>query len=474
MDKKGKVALGVGLGAATALGIWALTREGKAQPPPPPPPPPGLATVRITVVSTRGQAIAGASVSLDSSQGSTSSVGIIDFTSVEPSSYSLSVSAAGYQPKSQAVTVLEGTNSFRVELVRLAPAIVTIHLGLTNYPSDSFAYDASLLDGTFGENIRISQQVILSGPAQTTLLVKIYDEAGATIYLEQVEVTLEDGQYYLFDCGTKQLVKREIPWKVLAINIPAQAPYAGEFMPSGRLKLAAVNNYAYAFGCSIGYSGQPIRFLSWSFFPVGMSELSKVPGASRPLDAPDDIYDIEGCNLGKEDATWRSGPCTLYYRDRVVGSKTYNDVLPVPPGRYTVHAGISWAPLVYDPSEGDVHTIEPRSSADLGDVAVIDIVIEDNFVLQNLQVPAYAYEGELVTTSVDVVNIGVAPGEAELTYRDSISDERAQTISLSPGERRTITYQFTVPSPYRYTTVRVTFEIERFAQKLQGKIKVLD
>jgi len=354
------------LGALAIVGGLYLLLKGKGgTQPPPPPPPPGLATVRVTVVNSSGAPIAGASVSLDSLQGSTSSAGVIDFTSVELGSYLLNVTAAGYQPKSQAVTVLEGTNSFRVELIRLAPAVVTITLALTNYPAGSFEYDASLLNGTGWDNVRISQQVTLSGPAQTTLLVKIYDEAGATIYFEQVEVTLEDGAFYLFDCVAKQLLKQELPWSVLAINIPAQVSYAGEFMPRASLRLAS-GRLLYRFRCWIEYGGRNIPFMGWSFLPSEFYAVTKVRGSYRPLDASDNLYTIEGCNGGADLPQWVSVPCTLYYRDR------YRRVWPVPIGRYPVYAEMFWAPVIV--SEGDIATTEPRLTEDLGQVATLEVV----------------------------------------------------------------------------------------------------
>ena len=466
------VPLVLGLGAAAALGMAALGAGPK--PPPPPPPEPGLATVRVTVVDSEGAAISGASVSLDNVTGTTSSSGIIDFTDVAPGTYTLSWSAEGYQPATKTITVAEGTNLFTVQLTAIAPAVVYITLALTNYPAGSFDYDAELAGaGGGGESgVRISGQASLSGPATTTLLVRIRDEAGILIYFEPaVPVTgLEDGAFYLYNCGAKRLIKQELAWSILSENIPAQVAYAGSFMPTATLRLKK-DNLLYRIRHWIVVGGTPVGFFSWSFLPANLMSLTQAPWMYLPLNAPNDIYTIQGDNIGAGEHQQIVGPCTLYYED------WRGNVLPVPPGQYAVHREVFWAPAIYDPGIGDVHTIEPRFTETWDQVAILQVVMEDNFVLENIGGPAEAVRGTQVTVSCDVRNSGVAAGSADVVYGSQLVYGgpfvwKTEAVTLGPGEVKTITYTFTVPiSEYHGSgAADVWFEIPRFGQRLRWRI----
>ncbi|MBA7520290.1 hypothetical protein ES705_12383 [subsurface metagenome] len=89
------IPVGLSLGLAAALGIYALAR---AAPPVPPTPPPGLANLYGRVTDTiTGNAISGVLVSLNGMQGFTDAQGNYAFTDLEPGGYSLEFSKEGYE-----------------------------------------------------------------------------------------------------------------------------------------------------------------------------------------------------------------------------------------------------------------------------------------------------------------------------------------------------------------------------------------
>ena len=332
---------------------------------PPPPPPPGLATVRVTVLaSNTGKTITGANVSLDGQQVGTNQSGVVDFINVTLGIRGLSCSAAGYQPHSQPIDVREGTNLFQVEMKALAPTTISISLLPINYPVESSYYDAALFGGPVMTDVRIGDQAYLTGPNTTTLTITIYNEGGLVIFSSQTEVTLEDKQLYFFDCLTSQLILQPISWQLFSLQIPAQIPYNGEFLPSASLRIPK-DGKLYRFKCQFEASGQGwdlgiIQFLGRSFVPPEYMQWVK---ASRylPLDAPDDIYNIQGC-YGEVGGVWQQVPCRLIGRYQT----------PVPVGTYPVSGEVFRAPIAI--VEGDITTAEPREFFNLGVVAQIEVI----------------------------------------------------------------------------------------------------
>lgn len=368
MDKNQKI--GLAIGASAVLGGIILAATGKRGSTAPPPPPPGLATVRVTVVDSSKAPIAGATVVFGGSQATTNSSGIVDYTQVEPGEYQLTSSAAGYQPSSQTVHVVEGTSSFTVELTPIAPVTVTAYVTISNYPAGSSYYDIQLVNGTGQSGVRISEQATISGPSQDDLLVEIYDQDGNILFFEPaIPVEVEDGAFYTFDCLTKRLMKEVIPWSILSTQIPAQVPSGEGFMPEAKLKLLNVG-YAYTFDCYITYAGQKVRFLAWSFLPPDI--LNQIPAWAYlylPLNSPDDTYSIQGDNVGVGSHEQIVGPSTLYYR-----TSHHRGYAPVPPGTYPIYAEILWAPVFYSEADSDIFTTEPRRTQTVGPIAQIQVV----------------------------------------------------------------------------------------------------
>lgn len=444
-------------GAAVVAGVILLTRKGTTAPPAPPP---GMATVRVAVRNTSGGSVAGATIVLDGATGTTGSSGILDLASITPGPYTLSGAAQGYQPAMQSVTVAEGTNLFTITLSLVAPDVVHATIAITNYPANSFDYDIGYgPDGSIQmleTGIRVSQQAAIYGPASGMLLVRVHDESGAVVHENTITVTIKEGGYYLYDCGTGALTGQERPWTVLSETIPAQIPFAGYFLPKATLKLKKGNGMLYRIQHSVsGHS-----FMNWSFLPTDLIGQSQAPQAYLPLDAPDDIYNIAGC---KSVYTNDSELCTL-------GPL-------VPPGRYTVYADMFWARVIYDPSIGDVHTVIPYFTESLGAIAQVDVIIADNFVLQNPRVPASAVRGDTVTVSIDIANIGVEPGSAYLSWvvvAGSVGEivDSGESVILGPGEHTTKLLTFTIPVTEYHGTgaCDVTWRIDRFNQRIRSRI----
>lgn len=94
MSKDGKkLAIGLGVAAATIAGILLLTKKAEAAPPPLP----GLASLSGIVTDTvTGQPIQGVSVILDTLNTSTNSSGGYSFNNVEPGYYQITFSKSGY------------------------------------------------------------------------------------------------------------------------------------------------------------------------------------------------------------------------------------------------------------------------------------------------------------------------------------------------------------------------------------------
>lgn len=104
-----------------AVGVIALAAAGKAAPPA------GRASLSGKVTdSTTGEAIPGATITLDSVQVTADGSGNYSFDDLEPGSYSFSVEKGGYNSMSQDITLSEGQNQLNVALVPVGVPVASL------------------------------------------------------------------------------------------------------------------------------------------------------------------------------------------------------------------------------------------------------------------------------------------------------------------------------------------------------------
>ena len=151
-------------------------------PPPPPPPPPAKGTIAGTVTSSTNLAISGATVSVDGTSHSDTTLtdGIYSIPDVGVSTYSVTASATGFESQSQNATVNENQTT-----------IVDFALTPTPPPPGGSAIVDCITYTTFGGQ---------NGDKHLTVAISVVDDTGSPISGATVAVTIT-GPKGLTDTG---------------------------------------------------------------------------------------------------------------------------------------------------------------------------------------------------------------------------------------------------------------------------------